>query len=135
MITKLKTALFITYIVILTWGILFKFLPPSVWYFGMPYRSLNLIPYHDLARTWDGRLDVREIVLNILAFVPIGYYRYDQSHQLLNSFFWGIGLSLGYECCQFVLGIGMTDVTDVIHNSLGTLLGIVLARLINYSLS
>lgn len=129
---KLRFLIFMTYLLLLSWGILFKFMPPSHWYFGQPHVSINLIPYRDLARTWDGRLDVSEILLNILAFLPVGYFAYRPSYRVSKGVLWGLGLSLSYESLQLLLGIGMFDVTDLIHNGLGSLLGAGLAKVFDH---
>lgn len=118
------------YIVVLSWGILLKFgLPP--YYMGMDARIVNLVPYKDVARTWDGRLDIREIFLNIVSFIPLGlgFYR------LGNKKFWFavticVAVSFFYEGIQYALAIGMADVTDVIHNSLGGIIGVLMARFV-----
>ncbi len=118
------------YIIVLSWGILLKFaLPP--YYLGMAVRIINLVPYKDVARTWDGHLDIREIFLNIVSFIPlgVGFYR------LGNKKFWSavalsVAVSLFYEGIQYLLAIGMADVTDVIHNSLGGLIGVLIAMVL-----
>lgn len=122
---RLLVTCLIGYGVLLTWGILLKFaLPP--YYFPMLYRSLNLIPYHDLARTWNGRLDIMEILLNIGAFVPLGVllFLFLENKNLYKTILFCMGISLIFESIQFIFAIGMADITDVIHNSLGSLLGI-----------
>ncbi len=117
---------FIVYCFMLSWGILLKFsLPP--YYIGA--RVLNVIPYQDVARTWDGRLDLQEVFFNIASFIPlgVGFYR------LWKKSFWQavilcVSVSLFYEGMQYLLAIGMADVTDVIHNSLGGMFGVLMAR-------
>ena len=118
------------YIIVLSWGILLKFaLPP--YYLGMAVRIINLVPYKDVARTWDGHLDIREIFLNIVSFIPLGVGFYC----LGNKKFWSavalsVAVSLFYEGIQYLLAIGMADVTDVIHNSLGGLIGVLIAMVL-----
>lgn len=123
--------LFFLYFLVLSWGILFKFaLPPYT--FGINTRIVNLIPYKDVARTWDGHLDIREISLNIVSFIPLGFAFY----HLGNKKFWSavgicVFISLFYEGIQYILAIGMADVTDVIHNSLGGMIGVLMARFVS----
>ena len=42
---------------------------------------------------------------------------------------WGFGLSLMLEVCQYAFALGRTDIDDLIFNTVGALIGAVLARL------
>lgn len=120
---KLTGVLCGTYLVFLTWIILFKM---SFSLQELPeIRSVNLIPFGESVMV-NGRLYAAEILDNVLAFIPFGIFM-----GLLgeNRSFWKklapvFGVSLFYEVMQFVLGIGASDITDLIANTLGGILGI-----------
>ena len=82
-------------------------------------RSLNLTP---LAMS-GGR---REVLFNILAFIPFGILLTMNAPKIsfLNKLAISILLSFSFESLQYLLAIGATDITDLITNSLGALLGI-----------
>nr|WP_220797054.1 VanZ family protein [Paraclostridium bifermentans] len=43
---------------------------------------------------------------------------------MFNNIYIIIGTSLGFECIQYILGLGATDTTDIITNTVGGLIGI-----------
>ncbi len=117
------------YLVVLTWLILFK---GSVsWSEFGHYRSINLIPF-GASVTVNGKLDLHELWMNILAFLPLGLYtgmlrpRWPVGAWCLT----GLEVSLLFEILQYVLGIGATDITDVITNTTGGVLGVLLFLLL-----
>lgn len=122
-------AVFGIYLVLLTWLILFKL---GLDLGALPHRrAVNWIPYRESV-TADGRWAISEIVYNILAFVPLGVYvhlfgrRWNFGLKILP----GLCLSLFYEITQFAFAIGVTDITDVINNTLGGVLGLLIALLL-----
>lgn len=120
---RMILGLFLFYLILLTWIILFK-MQLSLSAFSHS-RSVNLIPYGACVFT-NGKLDFDEIFSNIIAFLPIGVYvsmlkpEWDFPKKLLPAF----GISLFYEVMQFVFAIGASDITDLINNTLGGLIGI-----------
>lgn len=122
---KFAGILAVVYLILLTWIILFK-MRTSLGDLG-ELRSLNLIPYGKSAVV-NGRVDLSEIVYNIAAFIPLGVYsamlwpKWRFVCKLLPA----AGISLIYEIFQYILGIGATDITDWINNTLGGLLGILI---------
>lgn len=87
-----------------------------------------------------------EVILNIILFVPIGlllgiFRNTDNERKLKKSnlyyfmiFFIGIVLSLSIEISQFVFHKGFSETDDVIHNTLGCVIGYFLIdRLILFS--
>ncbi len=127
--TRWTKVIFIAYIILLTWVILFKMdLTETIYrmqYSG--YRSLNLIPFAGTA-VYNGQLAYREIGLNIGVFIPYGIYlRVLHTKESRFHDFLQITLcSLLFEVIQFCFSIGVADVTDLLANSLGGLVGIVL---------
>lgn len=124
--------LFAVYDVLLVGLVLFKF--PFSYDDSGSGRHLNLIP---LAGSFgsNGRLDLSEILENILVFVPLGVYL--SALRPNWSFGWRIlgivATSVVFETMQFIFAIGRSDITDVLDNTLGGLLGLgvyaVLARI------
>src|SRR4249919_1466005 len=62
---KLTIVLFVIYLIALFWILLFKL---GVQFSYMENRNVNLIPFND------GKIDVGEIILNVVIFVPLGIY-------------------------------------------------------------
>ena len=117
-ITKI---LFAVYLGILAWAIVLKF--------GFSLadldrgRSLNLIPFHyDTEATFHAK----EVIQNVLAFVPVGIYLKMLGVSVKNAALTGLAVSLIFEIQQFVLACGASDITDVITNTAGALAGAVL---------
>jgi len=114
---KLATVLFIIYLIVLFWILLFKL---GVRFSYMQSRNVNLIPF--------GKIDVSEIILNVVIFVPLGIYagvlfkRWVLIKKL--SFFFLI--SLMFEGLQFIFRIGAFDITDIITNILGGMIGLLI---------
>ena len=130
---KLTFLLFIVYLIILTWIILFK-MQFSIE--GLPhFRAINLIPFGDSAIT-NGKTDLDEIINNMIAFIPVGVYvsMLKPNWGFLKKVLPAFGISFLYETLQFILGIGATDITDLISNTVGGIAGIgfvfVLSRLL-----
>lgn len=122
--------LLIIYIAILSWIILFKlqFTLSTL----VSTRRINLIPFGSSVII-NGKMDFDEIINNIIAFIPIGLYL-----SMLKpnwSFFKKacpiLGISLTYEVIQFIFAIGATDITDVITNTTGGVVGILLFFIIS----
>lgn len=125
---RLTTILFTVYLIALAWILLFKL---GVQFSYMQRRTVNLIPFNE-ALIADGKIDVPEIILNVFIFVPLGIYsgilfrKWTFQKQLLFYFL----VSLLIEGIQFILGAGAFDTTDVITNSLGGVIGLLLFKAI-----
>lgn len=123
---KFTLGLLIFYFVALTWIILFKL---AFSFEELPHmRSVNLIPFGGSA-VINGTIDLREIIQNILIFIPFGLFIRVLCEK--RPLFWQITpivcTSILFEGLQFIFAIGASDITDVITNSLGGILGIFLA--------
>lgn len=115
--------LFAIYFLILAWLILFKL------QFSIPViedgRTINLIP---LNGSFDdnGVIGFSEIRNNILAFLPFGIYismlasKWSFAKKTIITVF----ITLAYEITQYILAIGRADITDVLSNTLGGVIGI-----------
>lgn len=115
--------LFILYITILTWIILFKL---QFSYRELPHiRNINLIPFQESVII-NGMIDLDEIIENALIFFPLGIYvcMLFKKWRMLKKVAAIASVSLFYEVMQFILAIGATDITDVIMNTSGGILGV-----------
>ena len=118
---NLSYIVFSVYFVLLIWLVLFKFATNSSEIPRM--RSINLIPFYYTRAT---NIHLREVIYNVMVFVPLGVYirifKEDWGKitkcaaVLLTGFF--------FETVQFVFAIGASDVTDLIANTLGGIIGI-----------
>ena len=114
---------FIGYLILLSWLILFKLATNAEMIPNM--RNINLVPFAESVIV-NGRIYIKEIIYNILAFVPLGVYisiiRKDWS--LWKKVIVVFGLSLLFEITQYIFAIGGSDITDLITNTLGGVMGI-----------
>lgn len=126
---QLTYILFAVYLFSLVWIILFKF-DLSFTNIGS-MRNMNLIPYSEPTRL-NGEIVRSEMYLNMLIFVPFGVYLdmlFKKWHFIKKT---GslIVASLFLEGLQYLLAVGISDITDVIHNVIGGLIGILLYKMI-----
>jgi glycopeptide antibiotics resistance protein len=118
---SLARVLFVTYLAILIWLILFKFSLNISSVLHYDKRSLNFVPFSKSSGSSG------QIVDNILVFIPFGLLL---SVNFKRFNFWGkllvvLCASVAAETVQYIFAIGATDITDVITNTLGGLIGLV----------
>ena len=119
--------LFIIYLLYLIWAILFKF---SFSYEAIPYKrqTINLKVFLDPA-IYSPPV-IREKILNILIFVPFGAYLY-----ILGCRKIPVGIlimfltSFLFETAQYVFILGTSDLADLLTNTAGGTVGLLLAYL------
>lgn len=122
---KVTITLFGVYLMILTWIILFK-MQFSISDLGH-IRSVNLIPF-GASVIVNGKVDFDEIIGNAIAFIPVGVYigmlfpNWSFAKKVCPS----AVLSISYEVLQFVFGLGTSDITDLITNTLGGITGVLI---------
>jgi glycopeptide antibiotics resistance protein len=115
----LSRALFAAYILILVWLVLFKFsYDPLTVIQNSQIRKLNLVPF-----AWARE---SEMIANIVAFIPFGVmlgvnFKPLTVKQKIAAIF---AFSLALEAIQYALAIGVSDITDLIMNTLGGLVGL-----------
>ena len=82
--------------------------------------------YAKIGEGWDYLL--RDNIFNVLLFIPIGFLLYLVliKNKISYVFSFGIGLSLIIEASQFFLMKGFSEIDDIIHNTVGCLIGYVL---------
>lgn len=100
--------------------------------FSHPYTPMNLIPFIDFI---DGRGDfVRQIMLNILMTIPFGFLSpliQRRDSKLIKTILYCFLLSLSIELLQpLISGFRSSDITDILTNVLGSLVGYVLYLLL-----
>lgn len=123
-INNLFIAGFIFYVLFVVWQILFKYSTPLQLFGNREYfRSVNIIPFNDII---NGNFNKLDIVGNVILFIPLGIYLniINPTSKISNNIYIIIGTSLGFECIQYILGLGATDTTDIITNTVGGLIGI-----------
>ena len=111
--------LFAAYLFVLMWLVLFKFsYDPFAVIREFQTRSLNLIPFT--------RAHKNEMISNMIAFIPFGVMLGVNFKQAVfkNKILVIFAFSLVAEILQFVLAIGVTDITDIIMNTLGGIVGL-----------
>src|SRR5215204_1304140 len=115
----LDRTLFAAYLLILLWLVLFKFsYDPVAVLRDFQTRSLNLTPFAYARNS--------EMISNIIAFIPFGVmlgvnFKHVAFRYRIAVIF---AFSLAVEIIQYVLAIGATDITDLIMNTLGGLVGL-----------
>ena len=119
-----KRILFVMYCLILIWIILFKLsfsLEEIQALRGVS--NINFIPFHYDTET---SLHFKEVILNILIFVPFGLLTTMMHFNLRKSLIIGFGFSFVMEAGQYIFRLGSSDITDLITNTLGTIVGVIL---------
>jgi len=106
------------------------------------FRSINLIPFHSIMEYISGSSDnlrrfaFGNVVGNIVIFIPLGIYlpllKKDKRAWAILSFI--VVVSLFVEVIQGLLGIGVSDIDDIILNSLGGWIGILGYKLLLFIL-
>ena len=123
---KITLSLLIVYLLVLTWIIVFKL---QFSFSGLPaIRNINLIPFGESVIV-NGKISFTEIIQNVLAFIPFGILIsvLRDKEKFIKKIIPIVLTSLLFEVLQFIFGIGASDITDVINNSLGGIIGIAIA--------
>ena len=67
---------------------------------------------------------------NIAAFIPFGVYLGYREKKIITTVIFGFLLSLFIESMQYVCSVGITELDDLILNTLGAFLGVVVVRVL-----
>ena len=123
--SKITKILFIIYLIALFEIIVFKLEIPFT---KMGYlRSINLIPFSE-SLIVNGAIDFSEIFMNIIIFIPLGIYiemlfsKWSTIKKISVIFI----VTLICEISQFIMAIGASDITDIINNTLGGIIGLLI---------
>lgn len=94
---------------------------------AMSEREYDLTPFWSYRAIIDGREPqlLPENIMNVVVFVPVGVLagRAFRGVNWMNVLVIGTGLSVGIETMQFLLKKGFAEIDDVMHNTLGCLIG------------
>jgi len=115
----LSRMLFAAYLLVLLWLVLFKFSYDPIGVIrDFQTRGLNLIPF--------AYANKNEVIANLIAFIPFGVMLGVNFRELVFKYKIAVifAFSLAVEIIQYVLAIGAADITDVIMNTLGGLVGL-----------
>jgi glycopeptide antibiotics resistance protein len=126
---KIINSLFILglvfYIGFVLWNIPFKYVSPLDLFSSDRYfsRTLNLIPFNEVFK---GNFNKLDIFGNMILFIPLGIYIniLIKDIKVFKSICIMIIISFIFECSQFIFGIGASDITDIITNTMGGIIGI-----------
>ncbi|NMS88950.1 VanZ family protein [Clostridioides difficile] len=122
---NITKGLFVVYIIILTWIILFKMQFDISSLEAMNLRNINLVPFAG-SLIVNNRVDISEIILNVVVFVPFGIYlcMLKEEWSFIKKVVPIFLASLIFETLQYIFAIGASDITDLIGNTLGGIIGI-----------
>lgn len=95
-------------------------------------RSINLIPFYSIKEyifsnsTTIKKFAFSNVVGNIAIFIPLGTYLslFKNNKKVITNLLFIFIVSLSIEIIQGLLGIGASDIDDIILNCLGGLIGI-----------
>jgi glycopeptide antibiotics resistance protein len=121
-------AAFAVYLILLVWVIIFKTdIAGVIASAHSMERAINLVPF-GASVIANGKVYLPEIIENVIAFMPLGLFVALLSKRggVPKAVLWGLGASLLFEAAQYLFGIGSADITDVITNTAGALLGALL---------
>lgn len=128
--TRRLKILLVSYLIVVVWITVFKF---SVsWQeilnlVNSSPRSINLIPFGSPTQV-NGSISFKEIVYNLLIFIPFGgllglVSKKTNVIQKISIIFF---FSLFLESLQFIFSLGAADITDIIQNSIGGMIGLLI---------
>lgn len=120
----LFSTLFALYIIALFYFTLLPIIPT----FDTP--AINLIPFRDYVYHFGNYNE--EMFLNILLFVPMGFFlAVNTKRKLFTVILYGALISLAIEILQPWITIGrVCDITDLFTNTAGTCIGAIAAKLV-----
>ncbi len=95
-------------------------------------RSINLIPFHSIKEyifsnsATIKKFSFSNVVGNIVIVIPLGTYLslFKKNKRVITNLLFIFNVSLFIEIIQGILGIGASDIDDIILNCLGGLVGI-----------
>ncbi len=105
------------------------------------FDKINLVPFREMQRfisKWEtvGAVSALLNTLgNVIGFIPLGIFvpiLFKKTRRVWKQLLMGFMVSLAVETIQLVLDVGVFDVDDLILNTVGTIVGYALFRLIVY---
>ena len=108
------------------------------------YASLFPLDWHPplvwsnpLTHPWPRSDSRSDVLVNVLAYMPLGLFlalswrRFGRLFSATLALLAGFGLSCGMEFLQEALPGRVSSIADIVHNTLGTLLGVALAQAVS----
>lgn len=118
---RLSYIVFGLYLFLLVCLVLFKFATslselPSM-------RGINIIPFYYDQET---NAHLKEVLYNILVFIPLGVYVqiFKEDWKISKKCMVAFLTSFLFEVVQFVFALGASDITDIIGNTFGGIVGV-----------
>lgn len=97
-------------------------------------KGCNLIPFWSYIAYFKGEDDslLNENIMNVVVFVPVGLLAglASRSINLLRALLIGVCISITIEVLQFTFEKGFAELDDVMHNTLGCMIGYGISRLL-----
>lgn len=86
-------------------------------------RMINLTPFWSYSKF--NQADIRwQVYMNVFLYVPFGFLLpYSGNRTFLQTVLIGLCLAMTTEVLQFILALGLCETDDVIHNTLGCIIG------------
>lgn len=136
---KLGKWLFVLYLIAIIWIILFKFQlhPDDIKLLSDEnFGTVNLEPFQAPKRI-NGRIDYTEIIYNVLIFIPYGLLFPVVSKHLstFKKIIIMLATTMALEGSQYLFSLGACDITDVITNLSGGIIGLALYAILRLVLS
>lgn len=93
--------------------------------------------FYSYKEAWISASEVawRNIILNILMFVPLGFWLpvgKERFRVFWKTYLVGFLLTVGIESLQLLLALGLFEVADLFNNTLGTMVGYGLYKMVEY---
>lgn len=86
-------------------------------------RTANLIPFWSYREIGNDYIRY-QIYMNIFLFIPLGFLiPFSSKKTFLQTLILGCCLSIIIEALQFIFALGLCETDDVIHNTLGCIIG------------
>lgn len=127
------------YILLFLWLIVFTYVSPIELFNPdrLSIRSVNLIPFQEIGRYLSGTISssvaINNLLGNIVLFIPFGLYLqlFKEDKRVLPNVSIVFFVSLVIEILQFVLAIGISDVDDIVLNTIGGIIGIFIYKMLS----
>lgn len=101
---------------------------------GYSNDMVQLVPFDSIIETWElatTRAIINSLLLNVLLFVPFGFFLYLLIRKELLTTVLACITSIMIETMQYILPIGrVTNIDDVILNTIGGIIGMLLGVIV-----
>lgn len=125
---NLTASLMIIYLIVLCWILILKL---GVEFSYMSERRFNVVPFKEFF-TPGYEVDWGGTIANVIIFIPLGVYvgvlfrLWSFTGKIIFCFM----TSLVIEAIQFTLAVGAFDITDIVTNTFGGVVGLILFKVI-----